>query len=388
MTYQNNFTLSPEILEEISEQGLDYIPELIRVLVNEAMKEERQKYLRAEPYQRHDERQGQSNGYKEKTVKTRMGEITFSIPQVREGGFYPEALEKGIRSERALKLTMAEMYVQGVSTRKVSTILEQLCGTTISASTVSEVIKQMDEGLEKWRNSPLGEVVYLFLDARYEKIRQDGYIRDIGVLIAVGIEPNGKRRVLGVTTALGEQELHWRNFMESLVHRGLRGVKLIISDDHAGLKAARKAVFGGIPWQRCQFHLQQNAQAYVPKKSMQAEVAEDIRSVFNAPTLTKAEENLQEIVLKYQNSASKLSHWMEENIPEGLTVYFFPTAHRKKIRTTNNVERVNREIKRRTKVIGVFPNENSCLRLVSAILVDISEKWETGKIFLNVTDGL
>ena len=176
--------------------------------------------------------------------------------------------------------------------------------------------------------------------------------------------------------------------MESLVHRGLRGVKLIISDDHAGLKAARKAVFGGVPWQRCQFHLQQNAQAYVPKKSMQAEVAEDIRSVFNAPTLTKAEENLQEIVLKYQNCASKLSHWMEENIPEGLTVYFFPAAHRKKIRTTNNVERVNREIKRRTKVIGVFPNEFSCLRLVSAILVDISEKWETGKIFLNVTDGL
>jgi len=388
MTYQNNSTLSPEILEEISEQGLDYIPELIRILVNEAMKEERQKYLQAEPYQRLEERQGHANGYKGKTVKTRMGEITFAIPQVREGGFYPEALEKGIRSERALKLTMAEMYVQGVSTRKVSAILEQLSGTTISATTVSEVIKQMDEGLEKWRNSPLGEVMYLFLDARYEKIRQDGYIRDVGVLIAVGIEPNGFRKVLGVTTALGEQELHWRNFMESLMSRGLRGVKLIISDDHAGLKAARKAVFGGVPWQRCQFHLQQNAQAYVPKKSMQAEVAEDIRSVFNAPTLTKAEENLQEIVLKYQNSASKLSHWMEENIPEGLTVYFFPTAHRKKIRTTNNVERVNREIKRRTKVIGVFPNENSCLRLVSAILVDISEKWETGKIFLNVTDGL
>jgi transposase-like protein len=388
MTYQNNSTLSPEILEEISEQGLDYIPELIRILVNEAMKEERQKYLHAEPYQRLEERQGHANGYKGKTVKTRMGEITFAIPQVREGGFYPEALEKGIRSERALKLTMAEMYVQGVSTRKISAILEQLSGTTISATTVSEVIKQMDEGLEKWRNSPLGEVVYLFLDARYEKIRQDGYIRDVGVLIAVGIEPNGFRKVLGVTTALGEQELHWRNFMESLMSRGLRGVKLIISDDHAGLKAARKAVFGGVPWQRCQFHLQQNAQAYVPKKSMQAEVAEDIRSVFNAPTLTKAEENLQEIVLKYQNSASKLSHWMEENIPEGLTVYFFPTAHRKKIRTTNNVERVNREIKRRTKVIGVFPNENSCLRLVSAILVDISEKWETGKIFLNVTDGL
>lgn len=176
--------------------------------------------------------------------------------------------------------------------------------------------------------------------------------------------------------------------MESLMSRGLRGVKLIISNDHAGLKAARKAVFGGVPWQRCQFHLQQNAQAYVPKKSMQAEVSEDIRCIFNAPTLAKAEENLQDLVLKYQNCASKLSHWMEENNPEGLTVYFIPAAHRKKILTTNNVERVNREIKRRTKVIGVFPNVNSCLLLVSAILVDISEKWETGKIVLNVLDGL
>lgn len=171
--------------------------------------------------------------------------------------------------------------------------------------------------------------------------------------------------------------------MESLVQRGIRGVKLIISDDHAGLKAARKAVFGGVPWQRCQFHLQQNAQSYVPKK----EVAEDLRSVFSAPNRTKAEENLNEIVLKYQASASKLSQWMEENIPEGLTVFSFPAAHRKKIRTTNSIERLNREIKRRTKEVGVFPNESSCLRLVSAILIDISEKWETGWIFLDVSDG-
>lgn len=279
------------------------------------MKQERQKYFGVGPYQRDEERQGHANGFKNKTIRTRVGEIKFDIPQVREGGFYPESLEKGIRSERALNLTMTEMYIKGVSTRKVSAIMEKLYGTSVSASTVSEVAKQLDETLEKWRNSPLGEVVYMYLDARYEKIRQDGYIQDVGVLIAVGIDWSGHRKVLGATIALGEQELHWRTFMESLVQRGIRGVKLIISDDHAGLKAAWKAVFGGVPWQRCQFHLQQNAQSYVPKKTMQAEVAEDLRSVFSAPNRTKAEENLQEIVQKYQTSASKLSQWMDENIP-------------------------------------------------------------------------
>ena len=203
-------------------------------------------------------------------------------------------LEKGIRSERALNLTMAEMYVQGVSTRKVSAILEQLCGTSISASTVSEVIKQMDETLEKWRNSPLGEVVYLYLDARYEKIRQDGYIRDVGVLIAVGIELKWSRKVLGVTIALGEQELHWRNFMESLVQSGLRGVKLIISDDHAGLKAARKAVFGG-SMAEMSIPLQQNAQVLCTQKSNASRSSRRYPSVFNAPNRIKAEENLRKL---------------------------------------------------------------------------------------------
>ncbi|MAT44652.1 MAG: IS256 family transposase, partial [Anaerolineaceae bacterium] len=324
-----------------------------------------------------------ANGYKDKTVKTRIGDIQFSIPQVRDGGFYPEALEKGLRSERALTLTMAEMYVQGVSTRKVSAILEKLCGSQVSSSSVSQASKTLDETLEKWRNSPLGEIVYLYLDARYEKVRQDGHIRDCAVLIAVGVDLSGHRKVLGVSISLGEQEVHWRAFMESLVNRGLRGVKLIISDDHAGLKAARKAVFGGIPWQRCQFHLQQNAQAYVPRKDMQEEVANDIRTIFNAPDRYKAESYLKDTIEKYQSSASKLALWMEENIPEGLTVFSFPTAHRRQIRTDNNLERLNKEIKRRTRVVGVFPNETSCLRLISAILMETSDTWETGRIYLN-----
>jgi putative transposase len=387
MTYQNDFTLPTEIVEQIAEQGLEYLPELIRTVVNTAMQVERQRYLKAGPYERHEERQGHANGYKEKTVKTRVGEITFAIPQVREGGFYPEALEKGLRSERALTLTLAEMYIQGVSTRKVATVLEKLCGSGVSSSTVSQAMKALDGKLEEWRRCELGEVVYLYLDARYEKVRQDGQVRDAAVLIAVGVDLSGHRKVLGVSVSLGEQEIHWRAFLESLVKRGLRGMKLIVSDDHSGLKAARQAVFGGIPWQRCQFHLQQNAQAYVPRKDMQAEVAEDIRIIFNAPDRQRAELYLKNAVEKYQKTASKLANWLESAIPEGLTVFSFPTAHRRAIRTTNGLERLNRELKRRTRVVSIFPNEAACLRLVSAILLETSDEWEGGRAYLTLEGG-
>jgi transposase-like protein len=387
MTYQDNFTVNEDVLEGISKSGLDFLPELLRIIVNAAMREERQQHLRVDPYERHEERQGYANGYKDKTVKTRVGDIQFSVPQVREGGFYPSALEKGLRSERALTLAMAEMYVQGVSTRKVSAILEKMCGSEISSTTVSKASKNLDETLEKWRNSPLEEIVYLYLDAQYQKVRQDGHIQDCAVFVAVGVDPTGHRKVLGVSLSLGEQEIHWRGFMQSLVNRGLRGVQLIISDDHAGLKAARKAVFGGVPWQRCQFHLQQNAQAYVPRKDMQVEVAQDIRNIFNAPDRPKAETYLKEAVQKYQKTASKLADWMEKNIPEGLTAFSFPAAHWRKIRTDNHVERLNKEIRRRTRVVGVFPSEESCLRLVSAFLMEKSETWETGKIYLNIETG-
>jgi len=382
MTYQSDFTLPAEFLEQIASQGLDYIPELVRILVNAAMRAERENYLGAELYQRSNERQGHANGYKPKTVQTRMGEITFAIPQARDGGFYPQALEKGQRSERALTLTLAEMYVQGVSTRKVKAIVEQLCGSGVSSSTVSRAAAALDESLQAWRDRPLGEMIYLFLDARYEKIRQDGQIRDAAVLIAVGVDPLGKRHLLGVSVSLGEQEIHWRTFLQSLVVRGLCGIQLITSDDHAGLKAARIAVFGGIPWQRCQFHLQQNASAYVPRKEMRAEVAADIRTVFNAPDRAMAEAYLKKAVEKYAKSASRLADWMEKNIPEGLTVFAFPTQHQRKLRTSNPIERLNREIRRRTAVVGIFPNEAACLRLISALLMEYDEEWQTGRTYL------
>jgi len=382
MTYQGDFTLPSELLERIASEGFDILPELIQIVINAAMQAERQQHLGATPYQHSPDRKGYANGFKPMTVKTRLGEITFAVPQVREGGFYAQALEKGLRSERALTLTLAEMYVQGVSTRKVAAITAQLCGTAISSSQVSRATALLDETLEAWRNRPLGEIVYLLLDARYEKVRLDGQIRDVAVLIASGIDPTGRRQILGVSVSISEQEVHWRTFLQSLVARGLRGVQLITSDDHAGLRAARRAVFGGIPWQRCQFHLQQNASAYVPRRDLLKEVADDIRTIFNAPDRPTAEAYLARMVQKYEKSASKLAAWMETNLPEGLTVFDFPAEHRRRIRTTNGLERVNREIARRTKVVGIFPNEAACLRLASAIVMEIDEDWQTGRVYL------
>ena len=375
MTHQNDYTFS----EDLVEKGLEAVPEMMRVLINQAMQVERSKYLQAAEYERTEERKGHANGYKPKTVRTRMGEITFSVPQVREGGFYPSALEKGLRSERALTITLAEMYVQGVSTRRVKVITEQLCGVEISATQVSRATAQLDEVLQEWRERPLGEISYLYVDARYEKVREAGQVRDAAVLVASGITPEGERQILGVSVSLSEHETHWKAFLKSLKDRGLNGMKLIISDDHEGLGAARRAVFGSVPWQRCQFHLQQNAGAYLPKQHMRLEVAADIRSMFNAPDRKTAEELLQAAIQKYAVSAPRLSAWLEDNLSEGFSVFDFPLEHRRTIRTTNSLERINKEIRRRTRVVGVFPNEASCLRLVSALLMETSEEWQIGK---------
>lgn len=375
MTHQNDYTFT----QELAEKGLEAIPELLRVLINNAMQVERSKYLQAERYERTEERKGHANGFKPKTMKTRIGEITFAVPQVREGGFYPSALEKGLRSERALTITLAEMYVQGVSTRKVKAITEQLCGVEISATQVSRATAQLDEVLQEWRERPLGQIQYLYVDARYEKVREASQIRDAAVLVATGITPEGERQVLGVSVSLSEHEAHWKAFLKSLKDRGLNGMKLIVSDDHEGLGAARRAVFGSIPWQRCQFHLQQNAGAYLPKQSMRLEVAADIRAMFNACDRKAAEELLQTAIQKYADTAPRLSAWLEDNLAEGFTVFDFPLEHRRTIRTTNSLERINKEIRRRTRVAGVFPNEASCLRLISALLMEISEEWQIGK---------
>ena len=380
--YQEDITISA-ILKTINENGLDGLGEAVSILINEAMKVERSSVLQARPWERTENRAGHANGFKDKCVLSKLGKLHLNVPQVRGGvEFYPSALEKGIRSERALKLAMAEMYIQGVSTRKVTAVLEKLCGLEVSSSQVSNASKLLDEELEKWRNRPIGRIEFLQIDARYEKVRQDGMVLSCAVLVATGVMEDGKRTVLGTSVSLSEAEIHWRNFFLDLRKRGLHGVRMIISDDHSGLKAALQSVFPSVPWQRCQVHLQRNAVPYVPKMDMRKTVANEIRNIFNAPNRFEAQRLLDLSIEKYKKSASKLSTWMETNIPEGFTVFSFPENQRKKLRSSNMIERLNREIKRRTRVATLFPNESSLLRLVSAILSEISEEWETGKRYL------
>ena len=392
MTCENEDNALAALLPLLTNGDEDRFRDALRLLLNATRALERQQHLRAAPYERTDERRGHANGFKNKDFQTRLGALNLQIPQVRDGSFYPQSLEKGLRSERALKVALAEMYVQGVSTRKVAAITEQLCGFDVSSTQVSRAAAELDAVLLAWRERPLGETPYLILDARYEKVRRNGIVgivQSAAVLVAVGVTRDGKRQILGVSVALSEHEAHWRQFLKGLVERGLSGVNLIVSDDHSGLKAARQAVFGSIPWQRCQFHLQQNAQAYVPKyvpkQELKARVAADIRGVFNAPDGASAEARLKAIVANYQKHAPKLSAWLEENLPDGLSVFALPDAHRRLLRTTNGLERVNKEVKRRTRVATLFPSEASCLRLVSAVLMEISDDWEAGKVYLTFT---
>ena len=372
--------------EALLEHGLDGAGEALRILVNEASKIERAQYLHAKPHERTAERVDYANGYKPKTVLTRVGELTFEVPQVRNGGFYPSALEKGSRTEQAVNLACAEMYVQGVSTRKVITVLQSLLGpeVAISSTQVSKAAANLDAGLTAWRERPLDETPYIILDARYERVREAGKIIDCAVLVAIGITADGRRRIIGVSVALSEAEVHWRAFLDSLIRRGLKGVRLIVSDDHAGLKAARRATLPSVPWQRCQFHLQQNAHAYVPRLDQRKSVAQRIRAIFNAPDKIEAERLLKQALEIWAKEAPKLAEWAEENLPMGFAVFDLPIGHRTRLRTTNGLERINRELKRRTRVVSIFPNAASCLRLVSALLAEVDEDWMTGKIYINL----
>ena len=371
-------------IQEVIENGMDGMREVIMFVFNEAMRVERAQVLQAQPFERTELRQGYANGFKDKFLKTRLGELELKIPQVRGGvEFYPSSLEKGMRSEKALKIALAEMYINGVSTRKVERIFKEMCGLEISSNDVSRATKLLDEELEKWRNRPLGKFKYLQLDARYEKTRRDGRVLSTAVLVAVGVNEDGYRSVLGVSVKISEAEVHWRSFLQSLKERGLHGVEYIVSDNHEGLKKALLSTFASASWNRCHVHLQRNAFAYVPKVAMRKEVAGDISAILTAPDADEARRLLDKYVKKYSKTASKLSEWMAENIPDGFAVFELKKPLRSKMRSTNMIERLNREIKRRTRVCSLFPNEESLLRLVSAILMETSEDWESGKKYMS-----
>jgi putative transposase len=390
MTHQEENPVVDHVMAVLMEHGPAAMASAFATIMNLAMQIERQQALKAESHQRTERRQGYANGFKSKTMRTRVGEVSLRIPQTRgyhddEGRpFYPKSLERGVRSERAMTLAVAEMYVKGVSTRKVTAVVEKLCGLEVTSTQVSRAAAELDEQLSAWRNRPLGEITYLILDARYEKIRHGGAVVPCAVLTAIGVTPDGKRSGLGCSVAMSEAEPHWRKFLESLLARGMRGVKLVVSDDHAGLKAARSATLSGIPWQRCQFHTIRNAMAHAPKASMRADVSQDLRRVFDAGDEPEATRRLKQMIARYQKPAPALATWLEENVPEALTVLGYPPPHRRKLRTTNGLERLNQEIKRRTRVATLFPNEASLLRLVSAVLSEISDEWETQRNYLTM----
>jgi transposase-like protein len=388
MNEHNQTNQNDPLINLLFDGGLQAaLPRIAEILMNAAMLLERETHIGAAPYQRGVERDGYANGFKPRKFQTGIGALELSVPQVRESRsiFSTSLLEKGSRSERALKSAIATMYVEGVSTRRVSKIMEQMCGFEVSSGQVSNLNKQLDEEFKKWRARPLPEISYLIIDATYYKVRIDGVVRDCATLIAHGVRrDDGKRMILGVSCALSEAEVHWREFLTELKERGMGIPDMVTSDAHSGLKAALKATLNATPWQRCQFHLQQNAQDYVTKQHLKSKVASDIKVIFNAGDRAHAEESLKDFVKTYGESQPRLAVWAEDNLPEGFAVFALAEAHRKRLRTSNACENVNGQIKKRTRVVGLFPSEESLLRLVTGILIEISETWETGKTYLTL----
>lgn len=385
----SNKLLNPHIIEaltSLSEEGLISLNPVLEKLMNELMKIEREEVIGASHYERSEDRKGYCNGFKNKTLATRSGKLELKVPQTRGIAFYPQSLERGERSERALKLAVAEMYFSGVSTRRVKKITEELCGMEISSSQVSRLAKLLDDELEKFRKRSLSAMSIVYLDAHYEKVRHEGQVRDLAILKAVGINKDGKREILGLSSSLSEAEVHWRAFIEDMLSRGLKGIQLIVSDDHKGLKAALRSSLPSVAWQRCIFHLCQNAQHYAPNLSMRGEIAQFVKDIYQAVSLDEAKRRMRECVDQLKGKAKKFCDWLESNFEEGLAFYKFPRGMWKKIRTVNMVENLNKEVRRRTNVVAVFPNEESALRLITAVLADKHEDWASEKIYLRVSE--
>ena len=369
------------ILQQLIRGGADQIRPVIEQLLNIAMRLEREQFLQAKPYERTQQRRGYANGYEPKRLDTPFGTLALEIPKTRNHGdtpFYPQSLERGRRVTRATMLCLAHMWVDGVSTRRTEKILAQFGLEKISATQVSRATKMLDEELNKWRKRQLGAIRFLILDARYEKVRIDGVVRDVAVLCAVGVDDQGIRVPLGVSVALSEAQVHWQEFLDSLVDRGMSGVQYVVSDNHSGLQAARKEVLPAALWQRCQFHLSQNALHHAPSQKIRAQLGSQLRAVWNSETREEAQAKLDRLVESYRSRAPELAQWLEDNIPEGFAVFELPPKLRRRMRTSNGIERpIQQEIKRRTQIIRVFPNTKSLLRLVTAILMEIEEKWIT-----------
>jgi putative transposase len=362
----------------------DFLRPLIQEVVRQVLEAEMEEAVGAEKGERTPNRQGYRAGYTGRTLVTRVGKLELRVPQDRQGRFRTEVFERYQRSEKALVGALTEMYVQGVSTRKVKAITEELCGHEFSASTISRLNQNLDEELDKFAGRRLEDPYpYLILDARYEKVREDGVIRSQAVMIAIGVDWEGRRNVLAVELANRESQSSWKEFCLRLKTRGLSGVELVISDDHAGLRKAITEVFAEAAWQRCYVHFLRNALDYLPRKA-DNDCMTELRWIYDRRSIEEARQDLAAWLRKWAAQYPKLCDWVEGNIEETLTFYRLPRQHHKNLKSTNLLERLNEEIKRRTLVVRIFPNTAACLRLVRALAVEMHENWIEATRYLNM----
>jgi putative transposase len=362
----------------------DAVREIVRETMQQILECEMDEAIGARHGERTEDRLSHRSGYYERSFITRVGKLELRIPQDRKGLFRTELFERYQRSEKALFAALTEMYVQGVSTRKVKAITEELCGHAFSASSISDITKKLDTQLEAFAKRRLEEAYpYLILDARYERIRENGTIQSRAVLIAIGINKEGRRCILGVELAQRESRNSWTEFLVGLRERGLHGVEFVVSDDHAGLKAAIREVMTDAAWQRCYVHFLRNALDYLPRRG-DHDCLQELRWIFGRRDIGEARRDLGAWIAKWEGKYAKLCAWVEENIDETLTYYRLPAEHHKHLKSTNMLERLNEEIKRRTHVVRIFPNEASCLRLVRALAVETHENWIEGTRYLNM----
>lgn len=383
MDNNKNIMASP-VLQEALLNDREFLRNIVADFCQDLLQEEMKAHLKAEKYERTDERSGLRNGYKPRTIKTRVGSFTLLVPQDRDGSFSTALFERYSRSEKALVLTMMEAYILGVSTRKVSGLTETLCGTTFSASTVSNLSRALDSRIAVFKERPLSkEYPYVFVDATYIKARIDENVISQGVVIVVGIDSKGYREILDIEVANSETYETYDRIFKSLRQRGLSGVSLLISDDHMGLKKALFKHFQGTLWQRCVFHFTRNMLDLVPRKK-RAYVYSDLKTVFLCSSKDEALLRAKALADRYESQYPALAQMLREDIIESLTYMDFPIEHRARIRTTNVIERLNGEIKRRTNVVRIFPNPASALRLIASVCMEQNEEWVTGKKYLNM----
>lgn len=383
---QFQITLDADILHQlfIGDSRDVGIAALLETVFNQVLKAQSAEQLGADKYERSDDRTALRNGYYERGLTTRVGKLTLNVPRHRDGSFSTELFSRYQRSEQALLLSLMEMVIQGVSTRKVANITEELCGTEFSKSTISDLCKSLDPIVQTWNNRPLTKAYpFVLVDAMYIKVREDGRVRSRGVLVATGVNIEGKREILGFAIGDTESEATWGVFFTQLKARGLSGVDIVTSDQHSGLVRAVKQQFQGVTWQRCQTHFMRNILDAAPK-ALRDEMKKYVRSIFDAADMSTARPLLKQTFERFQDTAAKAMGILEEGFDDATAVLELPEVCRIRTRTTNMVERLNREIRRRESVISIFPNRDSVVRLLGSVLMEVDECWGEEKRFIDM----